>query len=206
MGCHTWFYMKMKHQPSEEEVKKICLDVFRKNWSAYVDLMFHKYDVSKCTKETQEEITEYYWAFENILDEDKNVIDNRNRLEEEFLESMNSYRLLKHIGIVDDYMMEFFEYNWTPEGWPEDVYPHIKHYNGVFYQECDENYQTIFHDLFRVDDYPDTILHNYDEYLEFVNNPKNNAHLNRKDDSWEWVHNRMKEFWEKYSDGIVIFG
>lgn len=206
MGCHTWFYMKMKHQPSEEEIKKVCLEKFRKNWSTYVDLIFHKYNVSKCTKETQEDIKEYDWLYEYVLTDTENLEYNRQNIENQLLEGMHSYRLLKRIGIIDDYMMGFFEDNWIPDGWPEDKYPHIRCYNGIFYQECDENYETIAHDLFRVDDYPDAVLHNYDEYLEFVNNPKNMAHLNRKDDSWQWVHDRMKEFWDRYPDGIVNFG
>lgn len=205
MGCHTWFYMKMKHQPSEKEVKKVCLEKFRENWGTYADLIFHKYDVSKCSKETQEDIEQYDWVYANILNS-RHLTANRKNMEAQFLEGMRSYRKLKQQGIVDDYIMNFFESIWIPEGWPEDKFAHIMYHNGFFYQEDDENYETIAHDLFRVDDYPEDVLHNYDEYLAFVKDPKNKAHLNRKDDNWEWVHERMKEFWDMYPDGIVTFG
>ena len=204
MGCHTWFYMKMKKQPSHEYIKKVCLKSFKKNWLPYADLIFHKYDVSKCTEATQNDVKKYDWTFEYILNGNE---ENRRNMEAQFLEAMASYRNLRHKNIIDDWMMDYFCNVWTPPSWPKTKYPHLEYHNGEFYQECDENYETILHNVFRVYDYPEVVLHNYDEYVEFVNNPKNNARLNGSPDAtWEKANKQMKWFWDKFPDGIVRFG
>lgn len=207
MGCHTWFYSKMKNQPSHDYIKEFCLREFKNCWRTYADLIFHKYDVNKCTKESQEEIEEFDYHFDYILNREKKMMEcNRKRMEGDFLEAMESYRNLKQKDIIDDYMIDFFLMNWTPEGWPEGESVHLDYHDGIFYQECDENYKSINHDVFRVSDYPDVVLHSYDEYLEFVSNPKNGAQLNHFDDTWEGAHKQMKRFWDEFPDGVVDFG
>lgn len=207
MGCHTWFYSKMKNQPSHDYIKEFCINEFKKTWRTYADLIFHKYDVSKCTKESQEDIQEFDYHYDYILNSNREGMKHsRKRMENEFLEAMESYHNLKQRDIIDEWMIDFFEMAWTPDGWPEDDFAHIHYDNGIFYQECDENYETIQHDTFRVSNYPDTILHSYEEYLEFVRNPENGAYLNKNCNSWEYADKQMKEFWEKFPDGIVRFG
>lgn len=207
MGCHTWFFMKMKNQPSYEYVKEFCINEFKKSWRPYADLIFHKYDESKCTEDTRNDIEEFDYHYDYILNRERTqLLINRKRMEDDFLEAMTSYHNLKQRNIIDEWMMDFFTLSWIPDGWPEDKFAHIDCHDGIFYQECDENYETIQHDTFRVSNYPDTVLHSYEEYLEFVRNPENGAYLNPNGSTWDAADARMKEFWEKYPDGVVRFG
>ena len=206
MGCHTWFYIKIQDekQPTHDEVKDTCIKKFKENWGVYADLIFHKYDLDKCLESTRTMVKEYDYHYDWLF-YGTNIDRNRKQMEEGFLEVMKSYHKLKRDDIIDDYMIDFFNFIWTPAGWPKDKFAHTTYHNGAFYQECDENYETIHHDLFRVSNYPETVLHSYDEYMQFVTNPENGAYL-YPGEKWEDVHKEMEEFWNKYPDGIVNFG
>ena len=59
---------------------------------------------------------------------------------------------------------------------------------------------TGFHDVFRKYGYPDDKLFSLDETLSYINNPENNCEI------YENTIERLKEFWNKYPDGMIMFG
>jgi len=72
--------------------------------------------------------------------------------------------------------------------------PELSEYiNNIFYINSE------YHDVFRIGDYPEDVLYSYEECLEYIK-------------QYELKHNiivdvyRLKEFWDKYPDGIITFG
>ncbi len=61
--------------------------------------------------------------------------------------------------------------------------------------------QVTTHDLFRVPHYPDDKLGSYRETLSFIES--NSKRVYFPDDLLE---ERLKEFWNKYPDGLITFG
>jgi hypothetical protein len=59
---------------------------------------------------------------------------------------------------------------------------------------------TGFHDLFRKHGYPDDKLFSYEETLAYINDPKNECTV------CDWTNDKLKEFWEKFPDGMIQFG
>ena len=71
---------------------------------------------------------------------------------------------------------------------------HIEYYNGKFYKEIG------FHDMFRKYGYPNDKLFSLQETLDYINNPENKCTV------YENTIERLKEFWNKYPDGMIDFG
>lgn len=57
-----------------------------------------------------------------------------------------------------------------------------------------------YHDVFRKYGYPDDVLLSYEETLYYIDYPPNECHL------YEGSLERLKEFWDKYPDGMIDFG
>ena len=57
-----------------------------------------------------------------------------------------------------------------------------------------------YHDIFRKYGYPDDMLFSYDETLEYIDYPANDCQV------YEGTLERLKEFWDKYPDGMIDFG
>ncbi len=57
-----------------------------------------------------------------------------------------------------------------------------------------------YHDIFRKYGYPEDMLFSYEDTLDYIDYPGNNCQL--YDHSLE----KLKEFWEKYPDGMIDFG
>lgn len=55
-----------------------------------------------------------------------------------------------------------------------------------------------FHDVFRVKNYPEDILTSLNQTLNFINN--NECEI------FEDTHDKLKEFWDKYPNGLIYFG
>jgi len=73
----------------------------------------------------------------------------------------------------------------------------IEHIKGVgLYEEIDD-----FHDVFRVGGYPDDKLFSLDDTIEYINNK--NCYF---DTDMSDTVNTLKEFWDKYPDGMILFG
>jgi len=60
--------------------------------------------------------------------------------------------------------------------------------------------ETGFHDTFRKYGYPEDKLFSLQETLDYINNPKNDCTI------YENTIERLKEFWDKYPDGMIEFG
>ena len=59
---------------------------------------------------------------------------------------------------------------------------------------------TGFHDVFRRHGYPDDKLFSLQETLDYINNPENNCIV------YENTVERLEEFWNKYPEGMIMFG
>lgn len=71
-----------------------------------------------------------------------------------------------------------------------------------FYIVCND-----FHDMFRVSGYPKDILFSYQESLDFISKYENQYNTKIKIDYYnENDKNLLREFWEKYPEGIIFFG
>jgi len=57
-----------------------------------------------------------------------------------------------------------------------------------------------FHDTFRKYGYPEDRLFSLQETLDYINNPENDCTI------YENTIERLKEFWNKYPDGMIEFG
>lgn len=75
---------------------------------------------------------------------------------------------------------------------PENVSEYI---NNVYYVNSE------YHDVFRVTGYPNDTLYSYQECLEFIDNYNKKHNINIP-----VFKERLKEFWDKYPDGIIKFG
>ena len=60
--------------------------------------------------------------------------------------------------------------------------------------------ETGFHDIFRKYGYPEDKLFSLQETLNYINNPENGCTV------YEHTIERLKEFWNKYPDGMIDFG
>lgn len=60
--------------------------------------------------------------------------------------------------------------------------------------------ETGFHDTFRKYGYPEDRLFSLQETLDYINNPENDCTI------YENTIERLKEFWNKYPDGMITFG
>lgn len=59
---------------------------------------------------------------------------------------------------------------------------------------------TGFHDVFRKYGYPDDKLFSLEETLNYINSPENKCTI------YENTIEHLKEFWNRYPDGIIKFG
>lgn len=64
-----------------------------------------------------------------------------------------------------------------------------------WFSEVDE-----FHDVFRKYGYPDDMLFSFEQTMDYINNPDN------KCETYDYTEKTLKEFWEKYPDGLIEFG
>ena len=185
MGCHTWFYRKLPIQPDYNTCKAQLLHKYNENL-----VLYKRYLEGKNLDKQDKELIKFYPDYYGNKDWLTNSIQVLERL----------------IRIVDKNLCKEAVMKRYRIDVPSTRYTLTFYHNGTFYVDFDENYNSINHDVFRVSNYPDTVLHSYEEYLEFVNNPLNGAYLQCKEDTWNKANKKMKEFWDKYPDGIVKFG
>lgn len=71
-----------------------------------------------------------------------------------------------------------------------------------FYRNKKEFENTVldceYHDLFRIGGYPETLLHSYDETIKFIK--ENDCK------TYDYTNEKIKEFWNKYPNGVIDFG
>ena len=179
MGCHTWFYKP--YQINIEDAKVLL-------------------------KRQLEEALSYY-SYEQI-----NSFDEDNKEQIQLCEQL--LNKLQNNTITED---EIFERVIIPKpenekrsNWDEYYLTEYVKNKGLF---VDCNY----HDLFRVWHYPDDKLFSYEQTVEFienhiVNNGEGNGiyflddfENNIKNDK-SFTLKRLKDFWDEYPDGMIMFG
>ena len=202
MGCHTWFYKK-----SDLDFNKIYEEAYNyylNKTETIIQSGIEKYNpFSDCEIEEHERYDfKYGWKgnvyrLPELINNEEyklfrfNYVKRRNAI-------LKTGRLKQHI--VSDYLseMQYVEESILCE-------KHIKVRNNTIYEEAE------YHDIFRVGGYDRNILTSLDESLEY---------LKKKDiteyeklfttfvsTEYEWCGlKKVQEFWNKYPDGIIIFG
>lgn len=182
MGCHTWFYKKIEG-PTQESI------------------------VSVVKKRVSKEL-----EFLNRLINDRDSIDsdlleaypewNKEYAEKNIPLWQTIYDFANGEDIdLSIFPEDFFEEDVTKDTLLQSLYTSWVNKLTVFIKEK-EWYEDVddFHDLFRKYGYPDDMLFSLEETLEYINDPKNECTV------YEYTENRLKEFWEKYPDGMIQFG
>lgn len=75
----------------------------------------------------------------------------------------------------------------------------IRCHKGIFYISSND----LPHDVFRTWGYPEDVLESYQDFENFI---VTNEYRLEQFDSLEETKQKMKQFWEKFPDGIVDFG
>ena len=167
MGCHTWFYKKVKGPDTDKMYQTVV-------------------------KRVQKEI--------EFL---KRLIDDRESIDADLLEAYPEWtpefanqNIPIWQGILDQALDRTLQFEKLCEYY-EIWSPGLKHYveGKGWFDEVDG-----FHDEFRKYGYPDDRLYSLEETLAYIENPENNCTV------YETTKRRLKEFWEKYPEGMIEFG
>ncbi len=130
--------------------------------------------------------------YEDDIELNKSLIETNKCL----IDRIEDYLVIENLPRYK-YIMEETEANLVEEIiWeyqPENINEYISE-KGYFVEVDD------FHDVFRKYGYPDDKLFSLEETLAYINNPKNECIL------YEKSIEHLKEFWEKYPDGMINFG
>lgn len=185
MGCHTWFYKKIQ-DPSSEEIISTVGNRCRKELDFLERLISSRHEIDEELLETYPEWTPE-WAV-SMKDAWNKIYDFVNGGELNTKELPEAFNAFFDEGMSRESILAFLYEMWTTEltsfvegkGWFEDT---------------DE-----FHDVFRKHGYPDDKLFSLQETLDYISNPDNNC------TTYEWTNDRLIEFWEKYPNGMIIFG
>lgn len=182
MGCHTWFYKKIE-APTKESFVSVVKERVSKELEFLNKLINDRDSIDSELLEAYPEWNKEY-AEENIP------------LWQAIYDFTNGEDI--DLTIFPEY---FFEEDVTKDtllqslytSFSEDLLTFVK--NKGWYKETDD-----FHDVFRKYSYPDDILFSLEETLAYINDPKNECVV------YDWTENDLKEFWEKYPDGMIQFG
>ena len=192
MGCHTWFYKK-----SELKIEKARENLINrlKTGIDFDKLIIEFYTVVDLPHSEifSGENQDFHYTSEKIFKIGEKIFGDDVYLE--FLESYPEWDIelcTKRIKIYERQirMIEKGLCNCA-------VYKRMNGFfvNGNYYVDSNE-----FHDVFRKYGYPETILTSYDETIKYIEDKKNEC------STYEYTHIRLKEFWDKYPDGIITFG
>lgn len=162
--------------------------------------------------------TWFYKKIENISDDNvRKTVIKGIQSELDFLD-----KLINDRNSLDKKLLESYP-EWTP-GYAKE---NITHWNKVmdsvknntidkeelydYYCDWDSDLidfvegrgwykQTEYHDIFRKYGYPEDKLFSLEETLSYINNTENNC------DVYDYTNEKLKEFWNKYPDGMIYFG
>jgi hypothetical protein len=127
-------------------------------------------------------ISDKNWGGINWLEYDEGVEGNDDRRKEEIILSLEK---IEEIGRGECSTKEIFINQ------PELCVFH----KGKFYVDVDD-----YHDLFRRGGYPDDILTSFDETRRYINDRSNGCK------TFDFTDGKIKEFWDKYPQGLIDFG
>lgn len=185
MGCHTWFYRKIER--TQEEAKQSCLQGLKKSinlgWKMYKNpTSYYGIDWGVTKKEQFK-----YFIFLN-----------------------------RQIRMISNNLCQ--RAVWNPQN-NSDLTEYADS-KGLFIGD------TNFHDWFRIGNYPDDKLFSLEETLEYIElkgdeitfgnftlkSPKEQDYQKRewvevnREESKQKCIKKLKGFWNKYPDGMILFG
>ena len=191
MGCHTWFYRKIER--TQEEAKQSCLRGLRKSEKLNLNILANR---------------------------NYNGLDWSDWTESELIKH-DSY-LKRQIKMVNNNFCQRAVWNHQND---ENLTEYIEG-KGLYIED------TGFHDVFRRGDYPEDRLFSHEETIKYLEDndsiitygyfqrshqdiPCINGLCNGEKPTWFEVDREsrklealglLKEFWDKYPDGMIEFG
>lgn len=196
MGCHTWFYKKVKNQPTDEDKIRF----FKERQTKWLNLLEtavkdggFKYSYTdelewypyNNADEASKDIEKVKWMLENV-DHFKDFEENYKM--DEFLETKESelYYTVVYVwkAPIDENSKPVFE--------DDDVDDLTVYRNGIYYSSVHR-----YDDCFRYHKY-DTEVNSKETTFKLIED--NNIKIT--DDT----RNKLEEFWTLYPDGLIMFG
>jgi hypothetical protein len=192
MSCGTWCYKKCERQYKPEEIMdlfetqvnesvKDCKEIITgTKWSgAEYKNNIDKYYPYESKEDAENTLVKLNWFVDNI----KNVLNFKKNYEDDI---KNKVKVFSREGELYAWFYGFSYYN-------EFTNAHYDEQTHTYYVSV--NYGN---DLFRGLDYDGPHLYSRKETLNYI---KNN-----KDKVMDVNYDKIKEFWNKYSDGMIDFG
>lgn len=207
MGCHTWLCAKADKQPDFEEIKSEVLKIYQE-------------EINFLTKHINGDLEEdEKW----LLDDQQTIEDSKYKLSifERQVRIMN--KNLCKIAICNKYDLiigkDEFERSYKYDSFKQTLYVDLAGCNLKPEEEW-------YYDTFRIENYPQDKLYSLQQTLDFIktntrkirfgylelSNPENTDPFKRKWKEFDRIGakkkaiKRLKEFWNKYPDGMIYFG
>lgn len=181
MGCHTWFFKKIESPTSEVIVKFV-----KERVSEELDFLNR---LINDRESIDVDLLEIYpeWDIEYAK---KNI-----PIWEAIYDFANGVKIDFSIfpeyffpDVPEDELLESLYSSFMP-----GIITFIK--GRGWYSECDD-----YHDVFRKYGYPENMIFSLEETLEYIKDPKNECVV------YDYTERRIREFWEKYPNGMINFG
>ena len=176
MGQHTWFYRRIA-QPSLNKKKKVVK--------------------RKATEKVQ-----YYNSLIELFNN-----PNTNNSRYEFFKTNYPNLNISNLTIVrDEYELVIYNIDILKEKKLNDLYSElakIPNYEGIFYKEKPEYFDIFKTNKRNLDNtYLNKIIKSKEECFDWIENPHNQVYFKDKIECLI----KLDEFWNKYPDGIIVFG
>jgi len=186
MGCHTWFYRKF--DVSIEQVKEDAIYICQQQI-----LRQQKYiDDPYLDIEWRHEYVEDYKKRYNCdpFEHDKKFFEKCLRfIEKGYFKKLDTLsRFYDFITLEDEKNGKFIK----------GIYNYCARNNSVYIKDKGSDLPNT---IFRVGNYPEDQLLSYEETINFIN-----SHVVSFSYEKEMALDKLKQFWEKYPDGMICFG
>ena len=162
------WFYKKIEGPTEEQIRKDLVVYFQETIQFYDSALNQKESLDDLTKE----------VLEGVSDEE---------LEVERDEFLFLYRRFASGEMGIDEVNE----NWASSRFSR----HIEYYRKGGWYETDDS---LPHDLFRIGNYPETLLFSLEETLDFIQTNKCTV--------YEYTDEKLRDFWAEFPDGMIRFG
>ena len=188
MGCHTWCY-KRNTKPISE---------LRKECAAYLD--FDIKDHYRLREEYKQDPSLYaethYWG---------TMLGNTRRFNKKLKRLM---RVKRRVELGSNKLLEYiYEHQprYNHEGVMQSSPSRVEEIKGIYYSPVDE----YGGNLFRIRNYPEDTLTSFEQTIAMLEREKNGVWEDGElveDNVWVRDDVVIKEFWDKYPDGLIHMG
>ena len=183
MGCHTWCYRKVDMDTIDMKTMKD--EIIKSN---IINIEYMRKDLNKIHKGTFEHEFDSQNEKDNYLKDLKSLI----KYNENIIKRINNGELEKKRKLIKLYVE-------TLHGGEYSVF------ENTMYMKTD------YHDLFRINYDDETLLHNFEETIDYIKNNKcyGGSYYSEEHDkiiTEEINIERIKTFWSENKNGLIEFG